>query len=110
MNGPRGLSRRLTALTKAAMAVALVGGFLTVVVGSSPADAFSSTPSWFTTAGAPAATLTCGTWYTTTMGAQTGGGSATITIIGGGAGGGAGTPVAVGNTANSAVGGAGGSV
>ena len=59
---------------KAGLATALLGGFLValVVPSSTPAFAFSATPAWTTTGGTPVATLTCGTWYVTTLGAQTG--------------------------------------
>jgi large repetitive protein len=113
MNGQRTKARRAALLSRAAVVAALCGGLLSVVgvIGTAtPAAAFSATPQWYNTSGSPVSSLSCGTWYYTTMGAQTGGGSATITLYGGGAGGGGGTPVAVGNTANSAVGGAGAKV
>jgi hypothetical protein len=116
MNGLRSRIRGLRSLSMAAMAVALAGGAMTIatvtaVTDSAPAAAISSTPSWFTTAGAAApATLACGTWYVTTLSAQTGGGSASITIVGGGGGGGGSSLDGLGNEANTGAGGGGGQV
>jgi hypothetical protein len=98
------------------MAVALAGGAMTIaavtaVTNAAPAGAISATPSWFTTGGAAApATLACGTWYVTTLSAQTGGGSASLTIIGGGGGGGGSSIDGIGNEANTGAGGGGGQV
>src|ERR1700733_14879095 len=105
MNGLRSRIRGLRSLSTAAMAVALAGGGLaiaavTAVTNAAPAGAISATPSWFTTGGVAAPTLGCGTWYVTTLSAQTGGGSASITIIGGGGGGGGSSLDGIGNEAN----------
>src|ERR1700722_8486437 len=89
---------------------ALCTGVLALAGVSSPAGAFSSSPTWFTTGGTQVSSLSCGTWYYTTMGAQTGGGSAAITITAGGGGGGASSTGGLGNQANTGTGGAGGSV
>jgi large repetitive protein len=116
MNGLRNRIRGLRSLSMAAMAVALAGGAMTIatvsaVTDSAPAAAISSTPSWFTTAGAAApATLACGTWYVTTLSGQTGGGNASITIVGGGGGGGGSSIDGIGNEANTGAGGSGGQV
>ncbi len=109
MNGLRSLTMRLRTGTKALLAVVLVGGVFAIATAT-PAAAFSATPVWYTTGGTQVSSLTCGTWYYTTLSSATGGGSASITLYGAGAGGGGGTPVAVGNTANSAFGGSGAQV
>ncbi len=95
---------------RAAVVAALCSGVLAVVGVTPPAEAFSSSPTWFTTGGTQVSSLTCGTWYYTTMGTQTGGGSAAITITGGGGGGGASSTGSLGNQANTGTGGAGGTV
>jgi large repetitive protein len=115
MNGRGKSSRRVALFIRSGVVAALCGGVLSVVgvVGlATPAAAFSSTPQWFTTTGSPASSLACGTWYYTTMGAQTGGGSASITIVGGGGGGGgSSTSTSFGaNPANTGAGGGGGKV
>jgi hypothetical protein len=109
MNGLRSLTTRLRVGTKALLAVVLLGGVFTIATAT-PAAAFSATPVWYTTGGTQVSSLVCGTWYYTTLSSATGGGSASITLYGGGAGGGGGTPVGIGNTANSAFGGSGGQV
>ena len=65
MSGLRNLTTRMALGTKALVAVVLMGGVLTIATAATvtPAAAFSSTPSWFTTGGTAAPTLTCGTWY-----------------------------------------------
>ena len=95
---------------RAAVVAALCSGLLAIAGVTSPAEAFSSSPTWFTTGGTQVSSLTCGNWYYTTMGAQTGGGSASITITGGGGGGGASSTGGLGNQANTGTGGAGGTV
>ncbi len=111
MSGLRNQRRRGSLVIRAAVVAALCGGVLSVVAAT-PASAFSPTPQWYTTAGSPVSSLSCGTWYYTTMGAQTGGGNASITIIGGGGGGGgSSTSTSFGaNPANSGAGGGGGTV
>jgi hypothetical protein len=110
MVGLRHRAGRVTRVTKAVLAAVLLGGTLTAGLSlalATQATAFSATPAWFTTAGTPASTLTCGTWYFSTMGAQTGGGSATISLAGGGGGGGGSSTETFANEANTATGGAG---
>jgi large repetitive protein len=115
MNGLRNRVRGLRSLSTAAMALALAGGALTItavtaVTNAAPAAAMSASPAWFTTLGVSAPTLSCGTWYVTTMSAQAGGGNANITIIGGGGGGGGSSLDGIGNEANTGAGGGGGTV
>ncbi len=95
---------------RAAVVAALCSGVLAIAGATPPAEAFSSSPTWFTTGGTQVSSLACGTWYYTTMGAQTGGGSGAITITGGGGGGGASSTGSLGNQANTGTGGAGGTV
>ncbi len=114
MNGLSNRTRGLRSLGTVLMALALGGGVLAVsavtgVTDAVPAGAVPATPSWFTTSGSPApSTLACGTWYVTTLSAQTGGGSAAITLIGGGGGGGGSSLDGLGNEANTGAGGGGG--
>ena len=66
MGGLRNRAGRVAGVTKAVLAAVLLGGTLTTALGlalATQASAFSATPQWFTTAGAPASSLTCGTWY-----------------------------------------------
>ena len=116
MNGLRNRTRGLRSLGTVVMALALGGGVMAVsavtdVTTAAPAGAVSPTPTWFTTSGGAApSTLACGTWYVTTLSAQTGGGSATVTLIGGGGGGGGSSLDGLGNEANTGAGGGGGQV
>src|SRR5579862_1949788 len=71
MRGLWNVARHRSAIVKLVAVGALCGGVLSVVAAPVlPAAAFSATPQWFTTGGSSVSSLTCGTWYVTTMGAQ----------------------------------------
>ena len=110
MVGVRPGAGHVARVTKAIFAGVLMGSALTLAATLTPqAGASSATPQWFTTGGTSVSSLACGTWYVTTLSAETGGGSATITLTGGGGGGG-GSSTGLLDNANTATGGAGGQV
>ena len=106
MGGLRPGSGHVARVTKAILAAVLLGGALTLAAAATAteAGAFSATPQWFTTGGTAVSSLSCDTWYYTTMGPQTGGGSASSPSTAPVVVAAREQPVGLGNTANTAAG------